>query len=163
MSLLIGVNAKLYYLDDARVSWGTETADGVALGVAPEGLEEIDIVKDITVPVEKEKADVTTRRSKWKATKGTIRGITIDIQMVYDPADAGLLALQEAFLTDTTIPLAILDGEAEVVGTRGLWADFEVTKMEKGEALADAQMVTFGVEPAYGTVPPEWIEVDEPA
>src|SRR4051812_1796095 len=100
MSLLIGVLAKLYFLDDTRVSWGDEGADGIASGVAPEGLVEILDVKDLEIPVEKEKADVTTRRSRYKATKGTLRGVSIDIPMEYnvDATDGGLAALQKAFL-----------------------------------------------------------------
>jgi hypothetical protein len=162
MSLLLGVNAKLYYLGSARSSWGLEGVDGVAVAAAPADLVEIAIVKDIEIPVEKEKADVSTRRSKYKATKGTLRGITIDIPMIYDLDDAGCLALQTAYLTGVVIPLAFLDGPQDTVGTRGLWADFEVTNMKKAEPLNGEQMVTYSVEPAYGDTPPEWVQVDAP-
>ncbi len=160
MALKISVNAKLYYLDTPpRASWGAEDTDGLAKGPAPDHLQEIANVKDIKQPLEKDKADVTTRKSRYKATKGTLRGISIDIPMEYDTEDDALIALQTAYLTDTTIALAVLDGDATVIGTMGFWADFEVTKMEKDEALADSQMVTFTVEPAWGSVPPEWIQV----
>jgi hypothetical protein len=164
MGLKIGLDAKLYFLDDTRASWGgTTQADGSKLNVAPEDLVEIDLVKDIEIPISKEKADVSTRRSKYKATKGTLRGITIEIPMIYDPEDEGCAALENAYLAaNTTIPLAFLDGAADAVGSRGLWGDFEITDMKKGEKLADAQTVVYTAEPAYVAVPPEWVEVDAP-
>lgn len=160
MPLKLGFNAKLYRSTSTRASWGTKDAEGKAAGAGPT-LDEVPNVKgDITVPIEKVKADVTTRgNAGWRASKGTIKDVEIEIQMVYDPSDTDVAALTKAFLTDAVIPLAFLDGPVATAGTEGLWADFEVTKMEKGEPMEGEQMVTFGVTPGYSAVPPEWVKV----
>lgn len=161
MALKNSVDAKIYALDDTRASWGPET-DGVAIGPAPEDLIEIDLVKDIEIPIDKEKADVSVRRSKYKLTKGTLRGITIELPMVYDIADEGVLLLMSRYRSGEPLALAFLDGAYDEVGARGVWADFEVVSMKEGQALADAQMITFTVEPCFSDVPPEAVEVAAP-
>lgn len=160
MALKNGVNGKLYYLSTGtRATWNVTVTDGAHVGAAPSNLAEVALARDINYSQEGEKADVTTRLSRYKATKKTLIGISLDIPMVYDPANAALLALQKAFLTDASIALAVLDGDKATAGTMGVWADFEVVAMKKDEALADAQMVTFTVEPAYSAVAPEYVKV----
>ncbi len=159
MSLKIGVNGKLYYLSSgSRATWNASIVAGCHVGAPPSNLAEVALAKDIKYAQDGEKADVTTRLSKYKATKKTLIGISIDIPMEYDPTNAAFLALQTAFLTDVTIPLAVLDGDKGTAGNFGLWADFEVVKMEKDEALADSQKVTFTVEPGWSSVPPEYVK-----
>lgn len=160
MSLVNGVDGKLYYLSTGtRASWGGSLTNGEQVGPAPGNLAEIDIVQDIEVGQDKEKADVTTRRTKYKATKGTLIGVSFDIPMVYDVANAGLLAMDKAFFTGAVIALAVLDGGKAVAGSRGLWADFEVVNRKKGEPLNGAQTIVYTVEPAYSAVPPENVKV----
>lgn len=160
MALKIGVLGKLYYLSTGtRATWNASIVAGEHVGAAPNNLTEVDIVKDVEINEEKEKADVSTRRTRYKATKGTMIAIAFEIPMVYDPANAALIALQTAFLTDATIALAALDGDKATAGSRGTWADYEVLSMKKSEPLNGEQMVTFGVEPAYSAVPPEHVKV----
>ena len=156
--MLLGFNAKLYRATGARSTWGAKV-NGAATGAAPT-LDEVANVKDVTVPIEKVQADVTTRKAGGdKVTKGTLRDVSIEFDMVNDPLDADLDAIQTAFLTDVTIPLAFLDGDKATPGTEGLWADFEVVKFERGEELENAQMIKIGVKPGWSNVAPEWVRV----
>jgi hypothetical protein len=74
--------------------------------------------------------------------------------MVYDTSDAGLLLIQKSFFTNANLPLAVLDGAKATTGTRGIWADFMVTKFEKSENLAEAQMVSGLAQAGYSSVGP---------
>jgi hypothetical protein len=163
--MLIGIDARVYILDDTRVSWGDPGEDdneGFNLGVAPEGLVALTTAGDLKIPLEKDKSDVTVRRSHYKLTKATLRAIAIDIPVIHDLEEEAYVALLAAYFTDTTIPIAFLDGAADVVGVTGLWCDFEVTKREIGQEINGVQHVTFTVEPAWGDVPPEYVLVTAP-
>jgi hypothetical protein len=160
MALKIGVNGKVYFLSTgSRATWHATVTNGRHVGAAPSNLTEIKIVKDVEVDQSKEKADVSTRLSNYKATKGTQIGVSVELPMIYDPADAGCAALEKAFFTDALIAVALLDGDKGTAGTQGFWADFEVTDMKKSEKLNDAQLVTYTIEPGYSAVPPENIKV----
>lgn len=160
MGLVLGVNANLYYLTTgSRATWNATVTAGCHVGAAPSNLTEIAVIKDITIPIEKEEADVTTRVSQWKATKGTLFNVSVDIPLLYDVANAGVIALQTAFLTGASIAIALLDGDKATAGVYGLWADWEVTKFEKGEMLNDVQTVNVTIKPAYSAVAPEYVKV----
>jgi hypothetical protein len=156
-----GYKAKLYFLSTGtRASWGAADGEGRASGPAPMNLTEVPNVEDINIPLDDEKANVTTRNSGgFKAYLPTLTDVEISIPQVYDVTDTGFLALLKAKLTKTSIALAILEGANSVLGVEGLWGDFIVHGMEKGEKLGDAQMVTWKVAPAFTAVPMEWIIV----
>lgn len=159
MSLKLSYNAKLYRLDDTRASWGDFGADGRYHGDAPEGLELIADVADLVLPAEFTEANVTTRLSGgYEAIASTICKVSIDVPMVYDPDDTGMMALLKAALTKTTIPIAVMDGD--VAGaSRGFWADMAVTVSNKSEKLEEAQMLTFTLKPGLSSVAPQWVRV----
>jgi hypothetical protein len=160
MGLKLGVNSKAYFLSTGtRASWGGSLTNGEQVSTAPSNLTEISILKDVKVPQEKEKADVTTRRTRFKATKGTLIGVETDLPVIKDKTDAAYIALKKAFLTDTPIAIAILDDDKATSGTTGFWADWEVTKMEDEQMLAAVQETTFSITPAYSAVPPENVKV----
>jgi hypothetical protein len=160
MSLKLGFNAKIYLGTAPRATWGAADATGAHTGAAPTGLSEGSDVKDLSIPIEKTEADVTTRGAGgWETVVGTLKKAAIDIPMIWDPGDAMCAALMKGFLTDANVPLAMLDGDKVTTGSQGLWADFQVLKADKGEQLADAQMITFSVKPGYSAVPPEWVKV----
>ena len=155
-----GFNGKLYRLaTGTRATWGTLT-DGFNVGAAPAGLDEVAAARDITVNQEDDEADATTRGNRgWKATVGGLRGVSVDVPMVYDLADPDVLAFDKAYATRTYIPLAFLDGDKAAAGMLGTWADFAVLKRVKGEDLAGVQTVTYSVKPGYSAVPPELVKV----
>lgn len=159
--MLIGVDGKVYYLTTGtRATWGTANSDGVHEGAAPGNLTEISNVADVVMPIEKERSEITRRtHGGWKAYKGTLKDVEIELSMLHKPTAADYIAMQKAFLTGGTIALALLDGGKATTGSTGLWADFEVVAMNKGEEIAGAQTMNFTLVPGDSAVPPEWVEV----
>ena len=143
MSAKTGLEAKLYF-----------KAGGVA---AAGDWAELSNVRDNTLNLEKGEADVTTRgNSGWRATVGTLKDGSVEFEMVWDPADAGFDAIQDAYFNDGLIGLAILDGAKET-GT-GLVADFAVTNFSRNEPLEEAMTVNVTAKPTYSDTAPVWME-----
>lgn len=153
MSAKLGMQAKLYRLSSGvRAAW---PASG-----APANLVEIGNVKDLTLNLETGEADITTRQNGgWKATIATLKEGSIEFESVWDTSDGGFAALKDAFLNNTSIALAILDGSKDVVGSEGLWADFSVTNLTREEPLAEAILAKVTLKPTYSAVPPAWVVV----
>jgi hypothetical protein len=161
MAAKLGLAAKLYRLTTGtRATWGTADANGFNSGPTPSNMEEVANVRDLTITLDKGEADASTRGNNgWRARLATLKDGGMEWQMVYDPADTDVIAFMKAWVGNSTIALAALDGSNATVGTMGLWADFDVFRFEKGEELENVQMVTVGVKPAYSAVAPEWIIV----
>lgn len=157
----LGVDGKLYFLSTGtRATWAAAGSDGVHEGAAPSNLTEISNCKDIKIPWDLNKADVTTRKNgKFKAYQATLADLEIEIEQVYVTTDTGYIALQKALLNRTTLALAMLDGDKATAAVEGLWADFSVTGFEKGEEIEGVQMCTWKVCPGFSAVAPEWIRV----
>lgn len=161
MAAKLGLNAKAYRLTTgSRATWGTADANGMNAAAAPSNLDEITNAKDVKLSLEKGSADVSVRGNNgWAAKLGTLKDASVEISMVYDPADTDYLALMAAWLNNTTLACAILSGDKATSGTQGLWADFEVTKFDKDEPLTEGQMITFTLQPGLSTVAPQWVKV----
>lgn len=160
MSLKLGVNGKMYWLNTGtRASWGGLTGN-IYVHAAPANLSEITLVKDVTLGLEKDEADVTTRGSGgWEAVTGTLKKAPIEFSVLYDPTDATWQALRNSWLNSTPVAIAALDGGQATLNVEGLWADFEVISFKKGEQLKDAQTTAVTMKPTYSTVPPQWVKV----
>ncbi len=122
---VLGMNAKIYHGDA-----GDDT---------PSTMTELDNVKNVTLTMEAGEADITTRaNSGWRATAPTLKTCTVEFEMVWKPGDAGFDAVKAAFLANTTLALAVLDGAEDVVGTQGPIGDFGITNFSRNEALEEA-------------------------
>lgn len=168
MGAKLGLAGKVYRLSTGtRASWGAADSDGFNAGPAPSNLDEIIQVKNITRTIEKGEADASIRgHNGWGAVLSTLKRGEVQLEMVYDDADADMIALHKVFnssvgaTANTTIGLAVLTGDKATVGVRGLWADFEVLHIENSEPLEEAQMVTITVKPSANTsVAPEMVKV----
>ena len=109
---------------------------------------EVTVIGDITTTLDKSTSDVKSRASVWVKKLSTTRTGTVEIVVPYDGANADFASLRDAFLNDTTVDAAVMDGDITVSGNQGLRAEFEVTKMERGEQLEDTVTVTFTLEPS---------------
>lgn len=108
----------------------------------------IDNVHDLTYPMEKGEADISTRGGGgWRGRLGTLKDMSLDFDMLYDTADAHFLAVQDSYLNGTILDLLILDGDNVTTGNKGMRGDFEAFTAEKGEALEDAQRFTVTLKP----------------
>jgi len=111
-------------------------------------------VRDLTLSMEKGEADFTTRgNAGWKALVGALKSGSVEWEMVWDTADAGFVAIRNAWFGDAMIGLQILDAP----GGQGLQADFEVFTFSRAEPLEAGQMVSVGVKVTYSATPPSWI------
>lgn len=121
---------------------------------------EISNAKDLTLNLEKGEADVTTRANDgWRATVGTLKDGSIEFEMVWDTEDAGFSALQSAYFDDTSVELAVMDGDIEEAGSQGLRASFVVTNFTRNEPLEEAMTVSVTLKIAYSDNAPQWMTV----
>lgn len=121
---------------------------------------EIVNVRDLSLSLEADEADVTTRGNNgWKATVQTLKDATVEFQMVWDTADADFTAFQEAFLDNTTIECAFMDGPISTNGQQGLRATFMVTNFSRTENLTEAVMVDVSLKVTYADNAPAWYTV----
>jgi len=153
MGAKLGMQAKLYRLSSGvRAAWPNSGA--------PANLVPLDNAQDVTLSMETGEADVTTRANNgFKATVGTLRSGSVDLAMIWDAADDGFRAVQEAFFQNKPLALAVLDGPKEEVGTQGLWADFSVINFSRQEPLAEAITAKVTLKPTYSAIPPAWVTV----
>jgi len=114
---------------------------------------ELKNAKDVTLNLESSEADVTTRANNgWKATVAALKDASIEWTMLWDPADAGFIAIRNAYFGNSAIALAVLDGE----NGEGLDADFAITKFSREEPLEEAMSVSVTAKPTYSTRAPQW-------
>ena len=145
MSVKLGMQAKLY-----RNTATHETPMW----------DEMTNVKDLTLNLEKGQADVTTRGNNgWKASVGTLKDGGIEFEMVWDTEDEGFTAVRDAYLNDTALELAVMDGDITVAGSQGLRASFVVTNFSRKEPLEEGISVSVTLKVAYSDNAPEWMTV----
>lgn len=156
----LGINGNVYWLSTgSRASWGAAT-DGIASGSAPADLTALKTEGDVVINLPKNAQKLNIRgNGGWVATVASQKDASIEITAVWDTNDDAQQALLQGWLTDATVPLAILDGDKATAGTQGLWADFAVTDFKKTEPGQGSQMATWTVAPGLSNVPPEWVEV----
>lgn len=145
MSKVLGQDAKLYR------NAGTYGAPN---------WNEVTNVKDLTLNLEKGKADLTTRGNNgWRANAGTLKEAAVEFDMVWDTGDDDFTAIQEAYFDNTSIEFLVLDGDVATSGSQGLRATMDVMSFSRNESLEEALTVSVKVEPTYADNAPEWHEV----
>ena len=117
-------------------------------------------VKDLTLSLETGEADVTTRgNAGWRATVATLKDASIEFEMVWDSTDDDFTALKNAFLGNTAIEMAVLDGLVATSGSQGLRATCMVTSFTRNEPLEEAITVSVTIKPTYSENAPSWMTV----
>lgn len=149
MAIKLGFDAKLY-LDD-QASYASPT------------WVEVTNCKDVTLTLEKNDTDVTTRGSGgWRATIGVLKDATIEFTMIWDTDDPNFQIIKEAFLAGTSTPVnvAVMDGDIEEAGSEGFRALCIVTNFTRNEPLEEALTVDVSLRPTYFPAdPPEWLVI----
>ena len=141
---ILGLDAKLYLNSG---TYASPTWDEVAN------------VKDLSLALEKSEADVSTRASAWSLIKGALKSATIDFNQVYDTTDANWTAFKNAYLSNTSVECAILDGGVGADGTEGLRASCEVLKWSHSQNLEEALMTEISLKPTRADNAPEWMVI----
>jgi hypothetical protein len=125
-------------------------------------LVKVDNVKDVTLNLEKNSADVTTRGNNgWRAMVGVLKDATIDFAMVWNTSDANFAAIRDAFLASDlagqTIEFFVMSADVDLADSEGLRASFMVEKFSKKEPLEDAQGVDVTIRPTFSDYAPAWV------
>ena len=121
---------------------------------------EIKNVKDLTLTLETGEADVTTRgNAGWRATVATLRDASVEFEMVWDTSDDDFSAIRNAFLNNTSLEVAVMDGDITTSGSQGLRATCMVTSFSRSEALEEAITVSVTIKPTYSVNPPVWLVI----
>jgi predicted secreted protein len=122
---------------------------------------EIENPKDVTLNLTKTEADVSRRGSGgWKAMVGAMKEAAIDFELVFREGDEDFEALRDSFLENTSVGLAVMDGDIETTGSQGLRADFEVFSFTRNEPLDGAITYTFSIKPTDSDNPPDWLKIE---
>ena len=145
MGVKLGMDAKLYRNTGSYASpvWN-----------------EVKNVKDVTLNLEAGEADVTTRgNGGWRANIATLKGATLEFEMMWDTADDDFTAIREAFLNNTPIEFAVLDGASNQSGSQGLRASMAIINFTRSEPLEEAIKVSVTAKPTYSSTAPTWMTV----
>lgn len=120
-------------------------------------------VRDLTMTLETNTADVTTRDALgWRQIVAVLRDATIDFNMLWKTDDENFQAIKDAFLANTvaekTIEFFILSADVDEADSEGLRASFMVTTFNKNEPLEEAQNVDITLKPTISDHAPEWVD-----
>jgi hypothetical protein len=147
MAYTLGGNAVLYYsATTQRATWAT--------AVVSTGLNIVRHVGDLTLDVDKNEEDVTTRDTPgFETSMMTLIKAGVSFKVIKDTADASYLALRNNFFSSSgaCIAMAVLDGPVATNGTEGLWSDFQVQKFTIGQTVKGVQTVEVTIKPALNT------------
>lgn len=115
-------------------------------------------VKDLTLNLDKDEVDVTTRASNgFKEFVDGLIDASIEFQMLWDTSDADFTAIQGAFFNKTAIEFLILDGASNVAGSQGLRATCMIKSFSRSETLGEALMVDVSIRPTKNAnAAPAW-------
>lgn len=142
----LGKDCKLYYCATALSASNTP---------ATASWLEIDNVRDLAVNADKGEADVSSRKSSWRQTLGTLKNGSLDFDMVWEPADPAFAAIRDAFIGDGEVAMAAMDGDITGSTVEGLASNFSVTTFTRNEPLEEGVTVAVTVKPSSFT---EWYE-----
>ena len=147
MAFVLGLNHKLYYQSTGpRAAWpGTGAAPNLVL---------ISNARDVSFGGDAAAADVSTRGGgKFRQQVATLSDAEVEFEMIYDTADTAFTFLRAAWIAGTVFGLAVLDGLAATVGTKGLWMDAVVSGFKWNQELEEAGKVEITVVNTYSAVP----------
>ena len=175
MAVLLGLDAKAYYLIDSAAP-SAPTGGVPAAGDATQynylssayledgaKWSEAACIMDVTLNLSKSDADLSCRAGGgWRTTRGTLKEGAISFDVLWDPDDAFSVFILDAFLSNSIITMLFLDeyntSNTTVYG-QGLYANFDIIGFDKSEALEDGQKFSVSLKPAIDTLTPEWIGV----
>jgi predicted secreted protein len=143
MAHVLAENAKLYY------NTGTYAAPTWTL---------ITNVKDVTLSMEKDEIDVTTRASGgFKEFVDGLIDASVEFSMIWDTGNAAFTAIKAAFFAKTAVELLVCDGVYTVTGSQGLRAECMIKSFSRGENLGEALTVDCSARPVKNTnAAPSW-------
>ena len=93
-----------------------------------------------------------TSREGWRITAATLKEASVEFEMIWDTADSGFTAIQQAYFGNSALSLFVSDGDGN-----GLDADFVVTSFSRSEPLEEALKVSVTCKPTLVSRAPAWV------
>lgn len=138
----LGVDAQLNYKVDGQGGGG--------------GWLEVIRAKDVTINLEMEDSDLTSRNSAgWRQRVPALKALSVEFDMVWDSADVPFAAIRTAYMNRAMIGLQILDA----AGGQGPQADFMISSLTRNEPLAEGLSASVTATVMYSETAPTWIGV----
>lgn len=143
MAYVLSEDAKVYY---NTASYATPT------------WAEVTNVKDVTLNLEKDETEVTTRASGgYKEFVDGLIDASIDFNMLWDTADTAFTAFQTAFFAKTAVEFLVLDGDEGTTGSQGLRVTCMIKNFTRNETLGEALTVDVTIRPVKNSdAAPAW-------
>ena len=105
-------------------------------------------VKDVSLDLSRSEHDKTTRANGgMKAYAAGLLDSGINIEMPWLPGNSFFDALKTAFLNNTTVSIAVMDGPIATSGKQGLAANFVVTAFPQTQPIDGESVVSCTVKP----------------
>jgi len=128
----------------------------VPLVLGVEGTEvEVENVKDLTLNLSTNEADVSTRESDAFVESAAVSltgEVTFQMQLPAEgTADVNIDAISDAYFARTTVRMIVLDGDIDVDGNEGIKSDFTITNFSKGQPLEGVQLIDITMKPSANT------------
>lgn len=143
---------------DAKAYWSATSLDGANTGTVLASATEAGNIMDLTLEVESEFVDATTRSEAaagFASEIAVLKGGRITFDARWLPGDSMFEQLKDAWLNNTEFTMIALDQTKATSGAQGLAANFSVS-FNKQEPLRDVQKIS--VTLAISSFP-EWYEV----
>jgi hypothetical protein len=148
MAAKTGRRAKLYY----RVGGSTVTDDWT----------ELTRVRNLTLNDEKGTVEVDDRSTSVVGFLIDKRTVGVEFDLTYDATDAGHIALNDAYVNEAALGIAVMDGAFAASTGNGVALDMYVATFTRNENLADPMSRTVKLVRAYGTSDPVEYEDGQP-
>jgi hypothetical protein len=115
------------------------------------GWDEVTQVADLSTALDVAEADATTRANNgWEQTVNVLKRGELTFELVYDPADVDYQSIRDAYLNQTELAMAILDG-AIANTAEGLVSNFSITGFGRVENKNDVMRVPVKAKPSSFT------------
>lgn len=130
---------------------------------ATPALTRVDNCRDLTLNLEKNDADVTTRGNNgWRAIVSVLKDATVEFNMIWNTDDAVFQAIKDAFLAasieDQSLEFFVMSCDIDEADCEGLRATFTVSNFTKNEPLEEAQNVDVSLRPTISAHAPQWVD-----
>ena len=137
---------------DCKLYFGTTAFTGSNTSTVVSGANVVNNVKDLTVNMTKDEADITTRGSGgWKERAATLKDLSISFQMKWLAGDSAFEDVRDSYLNDTPIPVAALTAVKTDTDAEGPVGNMVVFSFTRSEALTDAVWVDVEMKPSSHT------------
>lgn len=138
---ILGKNCKLYRNTG---TWGSPT------------WVEVENVKDLTLGLTYQSADVSTRGGGVSRKEPTLLDASLEFDQVRDTDDTDQTALLTAFFAGTLVDMAVAEAAIATAGTKYYRQEWKAAEGSQTEALADAKRISLKWEPCFSSNSGGW-------